>query len=273
MNIPSTRSAPAPPCMRPNSTVPNTTSLAPAARASTCAHATWHKLAALTPSARAPRRSRLRQRRHPARRASSTPRRRLHVQQPERRRRLLDIAQHLRGRTPRAPLALTPSRACATNCGTAPAPAARSPLAQQHTPALSVHAASSVDVVDRQVMRQQQQQPALARAASSATQPAAAAPGAHRAGSCRGSNRSCSCSRDVARRRLERDLLHQQLRLPPHHLHRLRQALPTPPPCAGCRAGRSPPAAPPEALQPLARVERQQQRQTGRDRPLPPSRW
>ena len=48
-------SAPSPPCMRPNSTVPNTTSSRPDARATTCAQATWNRLAALTPRAPRPR--------------------------------------------------------------------------------------------------------------------------------------------------------------------------------------------------------------------------
>ena len=97
MNSPITRSAPSPPCIRPNSTVPNTTSSRPDSRASTCAHATWHRLAALTPSARARSRSRCaRSPRPPARRASSIPRPvSLHIQQPERRRRLLHVSQQL----------------------------------------------------------------------------------------------------------------------------------------------------------------------------------
>ncbi len=53
MNTPSARSAPVPPCMRPNSTVPNTTVSHPVARATTCAQARWNRLAALTPRARA----------------------------------------------------------------------------------------------------------------------------------------------------------------------------------------------------------------------------
>ena len=73
MNGPSTRSAPSPPCMRPNSTVPNTTSSRPDARASTSAHATWHTLAALTPSARARSRSRRPAPRVTGSRASSIP--------------------------------------------------------------------------------------------------------------------------------------------------------------------------------------------------------
>ena len=60
-------------------------------------------------------------------------------------------------------------------------------------------------------------------------------------------------------------------RLPPHHLHRLRAALPTPPPCAGCRAGRSPPAAPP-GTRPAAPGCRSRQSSTAdTDRPRSPS--
>ncbi|KGD32086.1 putative non-ribosomal peptide synthetase [Burkholderia pseudomallei] len=53
MNKPSDRSDCAPPCIRPNSTVPNTTSCRPVVRDSTSPHATCIMLAALTPSRRA----------------------------------------------------------------------------------------------------------------------------------------------------------------------------------------------------------------------------
>ena len=93
---PSTRSAPSPPCIRPNSTVPNTTSSRPVSRASTCAHARWHRLAALTPRRRARCRSRrARSRLHLPPRFLDPAAVALHIQQPERRRRLLDIAQQL----------------------------------------------------------------------------------------------------------------------------------------------------------------------------------
>ncbi|KGS88384.1 hypothetical protein X976_6117 [Burkholderia pseudomallei MSHR7500] len=49
MNMPMPRS---PPCMRPNSTVPNTASRRPVARESTIAHARCIRLAGLTPSRR-----------------------------------------------------------------------------------------------------------------------------------------------------------------------------------------------------------------------------
>ncbi|EZP59927.1 hypothetical protein BW39_00690 [Delftia sp. RIT313] len=49
MNMPSARSTPSPPCMRPNSTVPNTTSSLPVVRPSTSDQARWNRLAALTP--------------------------------------------------------------------------------------------------------------------------------------------------------------------------------------------------------------------------------
>ena len=58
MNSPGTRSGPAPACIRPNSTVPNTTSSRPEAAATTRAHARWNTVAALTPSRRACSRSR-----------------------------------------------------------------------------------------------------------------------------------------------------------------------------------------------------------------------
>ena len=58
MNSPGTRSAPAPACIRPNSTVPNTTSSRPEAAATTRAHTMWNTVAALTPSRRACSRSR-----------------------------------------------------------------------------------------------------------------------------------------------------------------------------------------------------------------------
>ncbi|MNV38940.1 hypothetical protein D3C71_1305030 [compost metagenome] len=52
MNMPSARSAPAPPCRRPNSTVPKTTSRWPVIRASTIAQARWNKVAVPTPCRR-----------------------------------------------------------------------------------------------------------------------------------------------------------------------------------------------------------------------------
>ena len=103
MNMPSTRSAPSPPCMRPNSTVPNTTSSRPVVRASTCAQARWHRLAALTPRARAC------SRRRRARSESSSQHRffdpravALHVEQTERRRRFAPRRPASRGRMLRA---------------------------------------------------------------------------------------------------------------------------------------------------------------------------
>ena len=58
MNGPGTRSAPAPAFIRPNSTVPNTTSSRPATAASTRAQATWNSVAGDTPSRRAAARTR-----------------------------------------------------------------------------------------------------------------------------------------------------------------------------------------------------------------------
>ena len=96
MNIPSTRSASAPPCMRPNSTVPKTTSFRPDTRASTSAHARCIRLAALTPNARARSRTARATSGASTRRASSIAAAvALHVQQPERRRRLVDVPQQL----------------------------------------------------------------------------------------------------------------------------------------------------------------------------------
>ena len=72
--------------------------------------------------------------------------------------------------------------------------------------------------------------------------PAAAAPGAHRSGSCRGSKRAYNCSATSPAAGSSSTSSTGSGALRQHHLHRLRQALPTPPPCAECRAGRSPPA-------------------------------
>ncbi|KAF1045943.1 MAG: hypothetical protein GAK34_02366 [Delftia tsuruhatensis] len=49
MNMPSALCAPSPPCIRPKSTVPNTTSSLPVVLPSTSAQARWNRLAALTP--------------------------------------------------------------------------------------------------------------------------------------------------------------------------------------------------------------------------------
>ena len=50
MNNPSTRSAPGAACIRPNSTVPNTTSSRPDTAARTRAHTRWKTVAGLTPA-------------------------------------------------------------------------------------------------------------------------------------------------------------------------------------------------------------------------------
>ena len=55
MNNPGARSASAPPCIRPKSTVPKTTSLRPDEAANTRAQAKWQILAALMPNSRARR--------------------------------------------------------------------------------------------------------------------------------------------------------------------------------------------------------------------------
>ena len=122
MNIPSARSAPAPPCMRPNSTVPNTTSSRPDVRASTCAQARWKRLAALTPSARACARRR---------RASSASQRdprlldvatiALHVERGRRAASARRRRPAWLGRTPRAPPHSRQAAPAPQNCGTAPA--------------------------------------------------------------------------------------------------------------------------------------------------------
>jgi len=58
MNIPMPRSALLPPCRRPISTVPNTTSSWPHSCDSTRAQAVWNNTPGLTPSARAALRTR-----------------------------------------------------------------------------------------------------------------------------------------------------------------------------------------------------------------------
>ena len=168
----------------------------------------------------------------------------LHIHQPKRRRRLVHVPQQLAGRTPRAPPRSRPSRACATKFRNGSAAGSSSPARPADAPGPPACTTSSVDVVHRSG-------DAAAAAAASARSMLACATNAaqqRRLASrssrwCRGSKRSRNCSLAPPSRRLELDLLHRQRRLAPHHLHRLATAPPTPPPCARCRAGRSPPAA------------------------------
>ncbi|GAA0928151.1 hypothetical protein GCM10009575_029400 [Streptomyces rhizosphaericus] len=72
MNSPGTRSAPAPAFIRPNSTVPNTTSSRADTDARTRAHTVWNTVAGLTPSRLACCRNRTANRPSTGRRASLT---------------------------------------------------------------------------------------------------------------------------------------------------------------------------------------------------------
>ena len=228
--------------MRPNSTVPNTTSSRPDTAASTRAHARWNSVAGLTPS-------RLRRLPQPAGQAGSSSsrasRRRhpvaVHVGQPERRRRLGDVGQQA-GEVPLVLLAAGRRRGPGRRSrGTAAGPAAGPPPRQQ----------------DRRSSREQRPPGRCGRGScggSAQRQPAAPVPGL--AARCRSQQRrpvQVHPRPAAASRRppasavapVQRDLGHRQLGVPPDDLDRLGAGPARPSRCGRCRAGRRPAAARP----------------------------
>ena len=222
MNSPGTRSAPGPAFIRPNSTVPNTTSSRPATTASTRAHATWNTVAGLTPSRRATLPHPPRQRRRPPAGAACA------AAPPSGARPAARTAPSARSRRPaarrstaRAPPAESPAGPGPRSPGTAAAPAAR-PSRPASSAAISRSTTSSAGVVLHQVMDLQQRQPPRRRPGSAAVHAAAAAPGPGPSAD----PTAASSPATGSARAGQLHLGHRQLGLPPHHLHRLGQPLP-----------------------------------------------
>ena len=168
----------------------------------------------------------------------------LHVQQAERRRRLVDVSAASRGRTPRAPARLTPSRACATKLRNGTGGGKLVAAALQDAPATSRKQHLQRGVVADQVVEQH------AAAASArrcrivgANARAAAAPAAGPAGSA-ADRSAAAAAAPTSPAGVERQLLPPAAAPGATPPAPARGSPPTAPPCAGCRAGRSPPAAP-----------------------------
>ncbi len=242
MNGPGTRSAPGPASIRPNSTVPNTTSSRPASTASTRAHARWNTVAGGHPSARARSRTR------PASPASTASRARcgaaavaVHVQQPERGGRLGHIAQQ----AGEVPLVLLPRHAQPGLRHEVPERQRLGQpvrLARHSSAAISPSTTSSAGVVQHQVMDLQQRQPPAASPGSAATCTRSSGAGPR---SIRGPAAASSPAAGSAPAGRGVTSVTGSTRLPPHHLHRLGQPLPGHRRSGRCRAGPPPAAARP----------------------------
>ena len=273
MNSPSTRSAPSPPCMRPNSTVPKTTSLA----------------------ARQPRQHLRPRQVAQARRAH--PQRPRPRAQPLRQSRRPPAAAPRRSRVPSPCTSSSPNGAVGSStspsisrknasCSSAahPQPRLRHEVAERQrrrqldSRAQQVRRDLLLQHLQRRVVARQVVRAAAAAASGRCARPRRCTP--RSSGARRRSmpvlprvEARATAARPRPRRRVQLHLLDRQRRLPPHHLHRLAQPLPTPP-CAGCRAARSPPAAPPGTRSSRARrVEAQSALDSRYGSPSCASRW